>query len=121
MVQRAEYRRRRSANLRYRASRFDNRRRPEGWLAPSLQHRVDTTTDWVRRLCRIAPVRRIDMELVKFDMQVIRIITSGLPREAGRRAWDCCGTTTDFKTQGFQKLSCQEQHAQSPAWCNILF
>lgn len=34
---------RRSANLCYRASRFNNRTKPEGWLAPSLQHRVDTT------------------------------------------------------------------------------
>ena len=37
LQQRAGFRRRRrSANLRYRAPRFDNRRRPEGWLAPSL-------------------------------------------------------------------------------------
>ena len=43
MTKRAGYRkRRRSANTRYRAPRFDNRRRPEGWLPPSLQHRVDS-------------------------------------------------------------------------------
>jgi hypothetical protein len=35
---RAFRRRRRCANLRYRAARFDNRRRPQGWLPPSLQH-----------------------------------------------------------------------------------
>ncbi|WP_327583311.1 RRXRR domain-containing protein [Nonomuraea sp. NBC_00507] len=35
-------RRRRGANLRYRAPRFLNRARPQGWLAPSLRHRVDT-------------------------------------------------------------------------------
>ena len=34
---------RRSRNLRYRAPRFLNRRRPEGWIAPSLAHRVQTT------------------------------------------------------------------------------
>ncbi|MBO0738667.1 MAG: RRXRR domain-containing protein [Alphaproteobacteria bacterium] len=44
MQQRAAYRRRRrDANLRYRASRYDNRRRPEGWLWPSLRPRVDNT------------------------------------------------------------------------------
>jgi len=73
LEQRAAYRRRRrSSNLRYRAPRFNNRRRPEGWLAPSLRHRVDSTVAWMRRLCRIAPVRRISMELVKFDMQAMQ-------------------------------------------------
>src|SRR5205823_3292328 len=42
-------RRRRSANLRYRAKRCDNRRRPKGWLPPSLQSRVDNTSSWARR------------------------------------------------------------------------
>ncbi|MEU2610988.1 RRXRR domain-containing protein, partial [Micromonospora sp. NPDC007271] len=38
---RAVFRRgRRSRNLRYRAPRFLNRREPDGWLAPSLRHRV---------------------------------------------------------------------------------
>lgn len=68
---RAFRRRRRSANLRYRAPRFDNRRRPEGWLAPSLQHRVDTTLAWVQRLMRLAPIVSIAQELVRFDMQAI--------------------------------------------------
>jgi hypothetical protein len=41
---RAVYRRRRrSANLRYRAARFLNRRRPPGWLPPSLRSRIDMT------------------------------------------------------------------------------
>lgn len=62
-------RRRRSANLRYRASRFDNRTKPEGWLAPSLQHRVDTTMAWVKRLRRLAPVSAISVERVRFDTQ----------------------------------------------------
>ena len=70
LLQRRGYRRRRrSANLRYRAPRFDNRTRPVGWLAPSLQHRVDTTLAWVRRLCRWAPVTALSMELVRFDLQ----------------------------------------------------
>ena len=43
LAQRRTFRRRRRGNLRYRPARFDNRIRPEGWLAPSLQHQVDTT------------------------------------------------------------------------------
>jgi hypothetical protein len=70
LLQRRGYRRRRrSADLRYRAPRFDNRTRPVGWLAPSLQHRVDTTLAWVHRLCRWAPVTVLSMELVRFDLQ----------------------------------------------------
>ena len=38
---------RRRGKLRYRAPRFSNRTRSTGWLAPSLQHRVDTTKAWV--------------------------------------------------------------------------
>ena len=62
-------RRRRSANLRYRAPRFLNRTRPTGWLAPSLQHRVDTIQSWVQRIRRYAPVTHLAQELVHFDMQ----------------------------------------------------
>lgn len=62
-------RRRRAANLRYRTARFDNRTRPEGWLAPSLRHRVDTTMAWVKRLRRLAPISAISVEQVKFDTQ----------------------------------------------------
>jgi 5-methylcytosine-specific restriction endonuclease McrA len=66
--QRAAYRRgRRSRNLRYRAPRFLNRARPEGWLPPSLQHRVDTITAWTERLARWAPLRSVHLEHVAFD------------------------------------------------------
>lgn len=71
MVARRAMRRRRRGNLRYRAPRFDNRIRPAGWLAPSLQHRVDTTQAWVRRVLRLAPVTAIAQELVRFDMQAM--------------------------------------------------
>ena len=72
MQQRAAYRRRRrSANLRYRAPRFDNRRRKEDWLPPSIRHRVDTTVSWVKKLKRITPLNGIIVESVKFDTQKI--------------------------------------------------
>jgi 5-methylcytosine-specific restriction endonuclease McrA len=69
---RAFRRRRRSANLRYRAARFNNRRRPKGWLPPSLQHRVDTVMSWTRRVCRWAPVSALSQELVRFDTQALQ-------------------------------------------------
>lgn len=60
---------RRNRKTRYRAARFLNRTRPDGWLAPSLQHRVETILTWVNRLCRYAPIMRISQELVRFDLQ----------------------------------------------------
>jgi len=72
LTQRRAFRRRRRGNLRYRPARFDNRTRPEGWLPPSLQHRVDTTLSWVNRLCRFAPITAISQELVRFDMQAMQ-------------------------------------------------
>lgn len=70
-ARRAFRRRRRSANLRYRAARFLNRSKPKGWLAPSLRHRVETTLSWVRRLQRLAPISGISQELVRFDPQAL--------------------------------------------------
>jgi len=79
LEQRSDYRRgRRARNLRYRAPRFLNRTRPKGWLAPSLQHRVDTTTGWVDRFARWAPVRAVHVERVAFDTHAI---SAGLPLE----------------------------------------
>lgn len=69
---RAYRRRRRSANIRHRAPRFQNRRRPAGWLAPSLRHRVDTTIQWVSRLQRWMPISQLALELVRFDTQAMQ-------------------------------------------------
>lgn len=60
---------RRSRHTRYRQARFLNRTRKEGWLAPSLQHRVETTLTWVNKLRRLAPISLIVQELVRFDIQ----------------------------------------------------
>ena len=62
-------RRRRSANLRYRKKRFNNRTRKEGWLPPSLQSRVDNISSWIVRYRKLAPISSIAVERVRFDMQ----------------------------------------------------
>ena len=71
LTARRNMRRRRRSNLRYRAPRFLNRRKPQSWLPPSLRHRVDTTVAWVERLRRWTPVVAISSELVRFDMQAL--------------------------------------------------
>ena len=73
LTARRQMRRRRRGNLRYREPRFLNRRnREKGWLAPSLQHRVDTTVSWVNRFQRVVPVTGIAQEMVRFDMQLMQ-------------------------------------------------
>lgn len=69
LTARRTMRRRRRGTLRYRAKRFNNRTRAAGWLPPSLKHRVDTTVSWVKKLRKLIPITRIQMELVKFDLQ----------------------------------------------------
>jgi len=69
LVRRAGYRRRRrSANLRYRPARFANRKRQRGWLPPSLLSRIGNVLTWARRYRRWAPMSRIEVERVKFDL-----------------------------------------------------
>jgi 5-methylcytosine-specific restriction endonuclease McrA len=68
-TRRAIRRSRRQRHTRYRKPRFDNRRRPQGWLPPSLQSRLANTLTWARRLIRLSPITSISQELVKFDLQ----------------------------------------------------
>ncbi len=69
LTSRKAMRRGRRSKLRYREPRFDNRTKPKGWLAPSLQHRVDTVMSFVNKLQKLLPVTDISMELVRFDLQ----------------------------------------------------
>lgn len=66
---RAARRSRRSRNTRYRKPRFDNRTRPEGWLPPSLEHRVDAAVKLVKRLARYLPIKEAWVETAGFDTQ----------------------------------------------------
>lgn len=70
--QRSQYRRQRRSRKRYRKPGLPNNKKPDGWLAPSLNHRVETTMTWVNRLIKYAPVKDIAMELVRFDTQKIQ-------------------------------------------------
>ncbi|MDR1079440.1 MAG: HNH endonuclease [Deltaproteobacteria bacterium] len=72
LEQRRNYRRRRrSANLRYRAPRFLNRTRPAGWLPPSVRHRVDSVVSFTGSIMKLVPLEAIAAETVRFDMQKI--------------------------------------------------
>jgi len=73
MMERARLRRaRRHRKCRYRQPRFDNRRRKEGWLPPSLESRVSNIETWASRLLRYVPITAISVELAKFDTQKLQ-------------------------------------------------
>jgi 5-methylcytosine-specific restriction endonuclease McrA len=71
-VRRQIRRARRNRKTRYRAARFNNRRRCNGWLAPSLNSRLLNVLTWVKRLMRICPITAISQELVRFDLQKLQ-------------------------------------------------
>ncbi len=73
LLGRARVRRgRRQRHTQYRPPRFANRRRPKGWLAPSLLSRVQNVLAWVARLSRFCPIGAISYELVRFDMALLQ-------------------------------------------------
>ncbi|WP_127085853.1 RNA-guided endonuclease IscB [Dulcicalothrix desertica] len=72
ITERFKYRRQRRNRLRHRAPRFDNRTREEGWLTPSVQHKLDTHIKIVERIKSILPVTKIIIETANFDIQKIK-------------------------------------------------
>ncbi len=70
---RLQYRRaRRSRKTRYRKARFLNRKRPEGWLAPSVEHKVAAHIKTIKLLHKILPISRTTLEVAQFDLQKIK-------------------------------------------------
>ena len=63
---------RRGRKTRYREARFNNRRRPAGWLAPSLQSRVDNVRHWLNKLVQRLPITTVAVETVRFDTQALQ-------------------------------------------------
>lgn len=72
ITERQKYRRTRRNRLRHRKPRFDNRKRKEGWLAPSIQHKFDSHIKLVERIKSRLPVANVVIETAKFDIQKIK-------------------------------------------------
>src|ERR1700674_4257548 len=73
LATRSQFRRaRRSRKTRYRQARFLNRKKPEGWLAPSVEHKVEAHLKTISMAHTILPVREITIEVAQFDLQKIR-------------------------------------------------
>lgn len=62
---------RRNRKTRYRKARFLNRKKPKGWLPPSLQARVNQTLNVITKIRKLLPIIAISTEHVKFDIQLM--------------------------------------------------
>ncbi len=74
---------RRNRKTRYRQPRFNNRRRGENWLPPSIQSKVDITFSWIDRLMALLPNPKLRIEVGKFDPALMQAIENGEPIPEG--------------------------------------
>ncbi|HDL16055.1 MAG TPA: hypothetical protein ENH28_07890, partial [Euryarchaeota archaeon] len=65
--QRSNYRRTRRSKLWHRKPRVNNRSKPEGWFAPSIQHKFETHLRLIKKLKKILPITEITVEVASFD------------------------------------------------------
>ena len=63
---------RRSHKTRYRKARFNNRKKAEDWLAPSIQNRINAHISVIEKVHRILPITAIIVETASFDIQKIK-------------------------------------------------
>lgn len=83
---RREFRRaRRNRKTRYRKPRFDNRVRSKhkGWLAPSVEVKIQEHMTAIRRACAILPVSKVVVETAEFDLQLLKAVAEGKPVPQG--------------------------------------
>ena len=63
---------RRNRKLRYRKPRFNNRKRSDGWLAPSVRQKVDSHITMIAKVHKILPISNVVVEVASFDIQKIQ-------------------------------------------------
>jgi len=69
MRYRREHRRERRRHLRYRANRFNNRRRKEGWIPPSIKVKKDNILRVIRELAKRYPPSKFVYEEASFNIR----------------------------------------------------
>ena len=65
---------RRNRKTRYRAPRFNNRlcTKRKGWLAPSVENRINAHLSRIKAVLRLLPVTKITVETASFDLQLLK-------------------------------------------------
>ena len=71
LLEKAMYRKQRRSRLRYRKPRWNNRTKSKqkGWLAPSLQHKLNSHIKFIDSLYKILPITKCIVEVANFDIQ----------------------------------------------------
>lgn len=79
-TRRQNRRTRRNRKTRYRQPRFNNRAhsKNKGWLAPSIENKINSHLTVVNKLCKILPVYTIIIEVAPFDTQLLKAKDYGL-------------------------------------------
>ncbi|MFH1521269.1 MAG: RNA-guided endonuclease IscB [Candidatus Micrarchaeota archaeon] len=72
LEQRRSYRKTRRSRLWHRQPRFNNRSKPKGWLAPSIQHKLDSHIRLVEKIKRLLPITEVNVEVANFDIHKIK-------------------------------------------------
>lgn len=74
LFDRAIYRGIRRSRLRHRKMRWSNRTKskPKGWLAPSLQHKLDSHIRFIDSLYKMLPITKCIVEVANFDIQKMK-------------------------------------------------
>lgn len=62
---------RRNRKTRYRKARFDNRKKKDGWLAPSVGQKVESHLKVIRLVHGLLPITKTTIEVAQFDAQKI--------------------------------------------------
>lgn len=62
---------RRNRKTRYRKPRFLNRKKPEGWLPPTIKAKIEAHYNIVKKLSKIIPITNIVVEVGQFDTQAL--------------------------------------------------
>ena len=78
-----KYRKTRRTRLRYRKPRFQNRKIPEGWIAPSLKNKADRQVELLSKFAAVAPITSVILEVGQFDTQLIKALQTGKPLPEG--------------------------------------
>lgn len=73
LATKAQFRRaRRNRKTRYRKARFINRKKEKDWIAPSVQHKIDSHLKLIKEVHKILPITIIIVEVASFDIQKIQ-------------------------------------------------
>ena len=65
-------RNRRNRKTRYRKARFDNRKKKDGWIAPSVEQKIESHLKVIRLVHKLLPITKTTIEVAQFDAQKIK-------------------------------------------------